>query len=122
MNIHIGNEIAQMQKKRGIQNEDFAKRINTSVRNLTNIKIKDDLSVKQLFKISEVLDFNFFSLFEPIVVAPTVVKESKPQYHKDKRKHTIKLEVQYPAELAGELGKFMMHVDGIAQKVGFELL
>lgn len=122
MNIHIGNEIAQMQKKRGIQNEDFAKRINTSVRNLTNIKIKDDLSVKQLFKISEVLDFNFFSLFEPIVVAPTELRESKPQYHKDKRKHTIKLEVQYPAELAGELGKFMMHVDGIAQKVGFELL
>lgn len=122
MNIHIGNEIAQMQKLRGMQNDEFARRINTSVRNLNNIKIKDDLSVNQLFKISEVLDFNFFSLFEPLVVAPTVVKESKTEYHKSKRKHTIKLEVQYPAELAGELGKFMMHVDGIAEKIGFELL
>ena len=47
MNIHIGNEIALIQKKRGINNEDFAKKIKTSVRNLTNIKVKDDLSIKQ---------------------------------------------------------------------------
>ena len=122
MNIHIGNEIALIQKKRGINNEDFAKKINTSVRNLTNIKVKDDLSVKQLYKISEVLDFNFFSLFEPVVVEPTMAKEAQVKYQKDKRKHTIKLEVQYPAELASELGKFMTHVDAIADKVGFELV
>lgn len=122
MNIHIGNKIAQIQKKRGIQNEELAKKISTSIRTLTNIKVKDDISIKQLYKISEALDYNFFSLFEPVVVAPNTINETAVKYSRDKRKHTIKIEVQYPAELSHELGKFMTHVDAIAEKVGFELV
>lgn len=120
MEVHIGSEIAKIQKARGIQNEEFARKINTSVRNLNNIKIKDDLTVSQLFRISEVLNFNFFELFEPVVVEPGF-KEPAGKY-KISRNHTIKFEVQYPTERSADLGKFMMHVDAVADKMGYTVL
>lgn len=121
MIVHIGREIAKIQKVRGIKNEEFALKISTSVRNLNNIKVKNDLTISQLWKICEVLNFNFFALFEPVVVEPGFLKEPAKRYNQSKN-HTVKFEVQYPTELSSELGKFMMHVDAVAEKMGFQVV
>lgn len=126
MKVHLGTEISKVQKIRGLSNEELAEKIHTSYRNVTKIKTKEDMAVSQLYDISEALDYNFFQLLEPVVIEPkNVLEDGMKEYKKFKesdKKLTVKFEVQYPVSEASELGKFMMHVNSIAEKMGFEIL
>jgi predicted transcriptional regulator len=51
-------------EKSGIKLSEFAKRINTSARNVYSIFARKEIKTDQLLKISEVLNFDFFSLYK----------------------------------------------------------
>lgn len=63
MQLHIGKEIEKIYQNSGMKLSEFAKRINTSSRNVYSIFERPEIKTDQLSKISEVLRFNFFSLY-----------------------------------------------------------
>lgn len=64
MELHIGEEIEKKYQKSGLKLAEFAKRLDTSTRNIYSIFQRPDINSAQLKKISEVLGFDFFSLYQ----------------------------------------------------------
>ena len=77
MRLHVGKEIELRYKDSGIKLSEFARRLNTSPRNVYAIFDRTDIKTDLLEKISEVLNFNFFSLYHP----PAAGQVSEPQSH-----------------------------------------
>jgi transcriptional regulator with XRE-family HTH domain len=63
MRLHIGKEIELRYKESGIKLSEFAKRLSTSPRNVYAIFERADIKTDLLQKISEVLNYNFFTLY-----------------------------------------------------------
>jgi hypothetical protein len=63
MHVHIGKEIEEKYQKSGMKLSEFARRINTSSRNVYSIFTRAEIKTDQLIKICEVLEFDFFSLY-----------------------------------------------------------
>ena len=61
--MHIGKEIEIRYKESGIKLAEFARRLNTSPRNVYAIFERPDIKTDLLQKIGEVLKFNFFVLY-----------------------------------------------------------
>ncbi len=76
MKLHIGKEIERRYKDSGIKLSEFARRLSTSPRNVYAIFDRSDIKTDLLQKIGEVLNFNFFSLYQ----FPSQVKEPATQY------------------------------------------
>jgi hypothetical protein len=77
MKLHIGKEIERRYKESGIKLSEFARRLNTSPRNVYAIFDRSDIKTDLLQKIGEVLNFNFLSLYHTM---PGQVKEPNTQY------------------------------------------
>lgn len=90
MGLHIGREIERKYKESGIKLSEFAKRLNTSPRNIYDIFERSEIKTDQLQKISEVLNFNFFSLFQP----SRALQEPELQYFQKKANKTIPVVVE----------------------------
>ena len=82
MKLHIGKEIEARYKESGIKLSEFAKRLNTSPRNVYAIFERSDIKTDLLHNIGEVLKFNFFSLYVTTADATDVVAEPGIQYLK----------------------------------------
>jgi predicted transcriptional regulator len=91
MQLHIGKEIEKIYQNSGMKLSEFAKRINTSSRNVYSIFERPEIKTDQLAKISEVLRFNFFSLYMSSKNAH--VAEPQGTYSSVKNKITITLEL-----------------------------
>lgn len=63
MGIHIGKEIERVYTNSGMKFSEFAKRINTSTRNVYSIFARPEIKTDQLLQISTVLDYDFFDLY-----------------------------------------------------------
>lgn len=63
MKIHVGHEIEKVLLDSGLKKAEFARRINTSPRNVYSIFKREEIKTDLLKIISEVLNFNFFSLY-----------------------------------------------------------
>lgn len=61
--IHIGNEIKNVFDKRGFSITEFSKRIKTSRENVYSIFTRKTIDTGLLLTISDVLEFDFFSLY-----------------------------------------------------------
>lgn len=59
----IGNEIKKIVRKRGLTNIAFAEMMNMEERNLYHFYKKEQIDIDQLLKASQVLDFDFISLY-----------------------------------------------------------
>ncbi len=64
MEVHIGKEIERKYHKSGLKLAEFAKRLDTSTRNVYSIFNRADINSAQLKKISEILQFDFFKLYQ----------------------------------------------------------
>lgn len=64
MTVHIGKEIEKIFQESGLKIGHFADRINTGERNVYSIFNRKDISADMLAKISRVLDFDFFKLYQ----------------------------------------------------------
>jgi predicted transcriptional regulator len=91
MQLHIGKEIEKIYQNSGMKLSEFAKRINTSSRNVYSIFERPEIKTDQLTKISEVLRFNFFSLY--MSSKNSHVAEPQETYSHVKNKITITLEL-----------------------------
>ena len=92
MLVHIGKEIEEKYQKSGMKLSEFAKRINTSSRNVYSIFTRAEIKTDQLLKISEVLEFDFFSLYA--TGSGNSVSEPPETYSpRTKNKITITLEL-----------------------------
>ena len=63
MDIHIGRLIEQRIKEVGMTKAEFGRRINTSRQNVNTLLKKNSLDTEMLWRISEVLNFDFFQCF-----------------------------------------------------------
>jgi hypothetical protein len=61
--IHIGQQIKLVLENKGISVTEFAKRIIKSRENIYSIFNRKSIDTALLIKISEVLEFDFFSLY-----------------------------------------------------------
>lgn len=68
--VHIGQKIKEVFESKGMTVVEFAKRINTSRENVYGIYKRKTLDVELLFKISEVLEYNFFQYYINPVFSP----------------------------------------------------
>ena len=92
MEVHIGQEIEKIYQQSGMKLSEFAKRINTSSRNIYSIFARKEIKTDQLQKISEVLNFDFFSLFRSDK-AGTLAHEPEATYKKSGHRVTISIEL-----------------------------
>lgn len=91
MQLHIGKEIEKIYQNSGMKLSEFAKRINTSSRNVYSIFERAEVKTDQLAKISEVLRFNFFSLY--MTSKNSYAAEPQESYANAKSKITVTLEL-----------------------------
>ena len=92
MEVHIGKEIEKIYEKSGMKHSEFAKRINTSSRNVYSIFSKPQIKTDQLQKISEVLNFDFFSIYANST-SKGEVEEPSLVYKGGKQKIVVTLEL-----------------------------
>src|SRR5436190_23225232 len=85
MKLHIGKEIERRYKDSGIKLSEFARRLSTSPRNVYSIFERSEIKTDLLQKVSEVLNFNFFSLYLP---ANQQVNEPE-NYYRPAKKATV---------------------------------
>lgn len=76
MDLHIGREIEKKFDESGLKPAEFAKRINTGPRNIYTIFKRKDMNSGQLKKISQALNFDFFSLYKEQLPARVQEPES----------------------------------------------
>lgn len=125
MEIHIGELIKQTAKDIDKPISKLASEINTGKRNMYQILERNDMMVSQLWNISKSLNYNFFQEFHPIVTQGDQVEGGlrKTADHKSEGKeYTLKVEFKYHMEDADQIGKFLMHVDALGEKLGFKLV
>jgi hypothetical protein len=82
MKLHIGKEIESRYKESGIKLAEFARRLNTSPRNVYAIFERPDIKTDLLQKIGEVLKFNFFGLYTQQPYRIENVNEPEMEYLK----------------------------------------
>ena len=92
MQIHIGEQILKVYEKSGMKHSEFAKRINTSARNVYAIFERSEIKTDQLQKICEVLDFDFFALYK-LDAAKGKAEEEAGYYKSRQDKVVITLEL-----------------------------
>ena len=90
MELHIGREIEKIYENSGMKLSEFAKRINTSTRNVYSIFERSEIKTDQLLKISKVLNHDFFALYKAETIQ---VEEPHQEYGKAKNKVTITVEL-----------------------------
>lgn len=93
MGLHIGREIEHKYKESGIKLSEFAKRLNTTPRNIYDIFERSDIKTDQLKKISEVLNFNFFLLYNN---STDLIKEPETAYTSKKVSVVVELDGTEP--------------------------
>ncbi|RZK18291.1 MAG: hypothetical protein EOO86_10610 [Pedobacter sp.] len=128
MKMHLGDIIKEKAKERQKSIPDIADYLATGTRNLYKILKENNLKVDELLKISQFLNYNFFKDVQPLKVADEtdlkIVEESNTNYKKKSsggKELTIRFDVKYNTDNAENLGRFMMHVDAIGEKLGFKL-
>jgi Cro/C1-type HTH DNA-binding domain len=100
MQIHIGKEIEKVYQHSGMKLSEFAKRINTSARNVYSIFARKEIKTDQLIKISQVLHFDFFTLYRMDKDAVSRLEEPQEIYSDKANKVTVIIELDgQPASL-----------------------
>lgn len=67
MTVHIGNLIKKRVEEKGMNKSEFARRINTTSQNVHGIFKRKSIDTALLQKISEVLAFDFFQYYTPLL-------------------------------------------------------
>jgi len=79
--VIIGKLIQKRLKERGMSNAEFARRINTHIRNVYDIFHRKSIDTDLLLTICSVLDYNFFSYYyNPVCEKEVMANESKNLY------------------------------------------
>lgn len=97
--IHIGSRIREKVNTSGMTVTEFADKINYSRRNIYSIFSKESIDTSLLFKISEVLKYNFFNDFSRLFYNSKdkldKVNEDLPGFGQNQKVETLQKEVNY---------------------------
>jgi transcriptional regulator with XRE-family HTH domain len=61
--VHIGQEIKKKLEEKGMTKSEFGRLISVPQQHVNRILERDTMETKKLYKVCEVLEFNFFALF-----------------------------------------------------------
>lgn len=64
--IHVGKAIEKRRIELGISKSELGRRIGVTQQHVNRILERETMETKRLIKVSEALDFNFFTLFCPV--------------------------------------------------------
>lgn len=64
--IHVGEAIEKRRNELGLSKSEFGRKIGVSQQHVNRILERETMETKRLIKISEALDYNFFTLFCPV--------------------------------------------------------
>jgi len=79
--VIIGKLIQKRLKERGMSNAEFARRINTHIRNVYDIFHRKSIDTDLLITIGSVLDYDFFRYYSmPLCEKEVIANESKNLY------------------------------------------
>lgn len=92
--VHIGKEIKNVYSQSGIKISSFASKLNTVPRNIYNLFEKESIDTDTLFKISEILKFDFFRLFISDVIEEPHIKNEKIFTNKPGKKISVTIEIE----------------------------
>ncbi len=115
MEIHIGREIERVYQQSGMKLSEFAKRINTSSRNIYSIFARKEIKTDQLQKIGEVLNYNFFSLFK--TPDQGMAREPEINYQRPGNKITVSVELDGGAATLNHQIKKLTAINGLLEKL-----
>lgn len=84
---HIGKKIEEIVRLKNIPIVEFARKVNTTRNNLYNIFRRESIDTDLLFKIGEILEFDFFLFLskqaknsEAYLPKQDLIKDKNPQY------------------------------------------
>lgn len=80
MQIHIGEKIREVYRKKGWTLDFFARKINMSTRNAQYIFQRKDISIEQLHSISQAMEYDFVKLFLLEETKEFIAADSKAPY------------------------------------------
>ena len=120
MEMHIGKEIEQKFQESGLKLAVFADKINTGERNVYSIFKRRDISADMLRKISTVLNFNFFALYEDGLDA-SILNEDAGKYSMIEPSISVALNVSVAKSKIDHLSDFLRDVGASAHKHGLIL-
>ena len=82
----IGFIIHKKVKERGMSNAEFARRINTHIRNVYDIYKRESIDTDLLHQIGAILNFDFFNILRtPIIDDSAIAQETSNNKYIDKR-------------------------------------
>ena len=93
-NTHIGNLIKSVITQKSLKNAEVARNAGITPQRLNNWLNKDDIYVKDLFRLCKALNYDFFEPFR-------LPKEEMEQETK------ITLQIEIPSELKSDVMKFI---------------
>ena len=110
---HVGAEIEKRRVELGISKSELGRRIGVTQQHVNRILERETMETSRLVKVSEALDYNFFSLFCPV---PRQISANLAAVSLQGNAHNIIGE----AELASQLSKEQAEVE--SQKKVIKLL
>lgn len=110
---HVGAEIEKRRVELGISKSELGRRIGVTQQHVNRILERETMETSRLVKVSEALDYNFFSLFCPV---PQQISANLAAVSLQGNAHNIIGE----AELASQLSKEQAEVE--SQKEVIKLL
>ncbi|MXV14766.1 hypothetical protein [Hufsiella ginkgonis] len=123
MNIHIGKKIREVAQEKHIKAKEIGEVIGTVPRNMYTIFNDDDIGVQRLWKISELLNFNFFKLFHPpIKEKRSVLEEENEAADYQEAKISFNMQFKHPIKKITNVGAFMKQVHDMAKTMGIEIV
>ena len=120
MKLHIGKEIEKKAKEKRVSTKELGTILGTSQRTIQLMYNSDDILTSRLQKLSEVLEFNFFELFNPVIAPkPELSEPETAQY--EEREYSFTFTVHYPLSKTKVWPTFMHQVHATAAKMGFRM-
>lgn len=92
--IHIGKEIEKVFTKKGMKISVFATKLNTVPRNIYNIFTRESVDTDTLYKISIILQFDFFRLYYSPKLTDPLIKNPIYFAKEQGKKISVTIEIE----------------------------
>ncbi|MXV14106.1 hypothetical protein [Hufsiella ginkgonis] len=121
--IHVGELIKAVAKRKRLSNVELGKLLGTSPRNIGYTFEQKDMSVRKLRFIGDKLNHNFFADLYPNTVEDEGSRpweELKELYKTESTLHIL-LDIEFPVSLSDRLAAFIKHTNAIGYKFGYKV-
>ncbi|MFD2741936.1 MULTISPECIES: helix-turn-helix transcriptional regulator [Sphingobacterium] len=127
MKFVIGEKIKEKVEERGVTQKAFASAIGMTPRNLERFFERSDISINQLVRASEFLNFDFVSLYIENSPhgknIPQIVKENSVNYHNKLKDVSVQISISGDVEtISKQLSSLLIKIQSEAEQRGLHLI